>query len=109
MRSTDFNLAKFNIPISILRAFDKGKIADSYRQMYMVADELASIEAGRRQTQKMAEYFDSTLGSAENTAQPSIIKTQSQVIDYKNERIDYHMKNMMHLLELYAESRQKGK
>jgi len=108
MSSTDFNLAKFNIPISIRRAFDKGKIADSYRQMYMVADELASIEAERRQTQKMAEHFDSTLGSAEDTAQPSIIKTQSQIIDYKNERIDYHMKNMMHLLELYAKSRQKG-
>jgi len=108
MTLPDFNIAKFNIPISVKKAFDKGKIADSYRQMYSVADELASIEAERRQTQKMAEYFDSTLGSAESAAQPSIIKTQSQVIDYKNERIDYHMKNMMHLLELYAESRQKG-
>ena len=108
MSSPDFNLAKVSIPISVRRAFDKGKIADSYRQMYVVADKLASIEAERRQTQKMAEYFDSTYGSAEDAAQPSILKTQSQIIDYRNERIDYHMKNMMHLLELYAKSHQKG-
>ena len=107
MSSPDFNLAKVSIPISVRRAFDKGKIADSYRRMYVVADELASIEAGRRQMQKTAEYFDSKYGSAEDATQPSIIKIQSQIIDYKNERLDYHMKNMMHLLELYAESHPK--
>lgn len=106
MSSPDFNLAKFNIPVSIQRAFDKGKIADSYRQMYMVADELASIEAERRQIQKTAEYFDSQWGSAKDAAQPSIIKTQSQIIDYKNERIDYHMKNMIQMLELYVKLRE---
>jgi hypothetical protein len=104
----DFNIAKFNVPISVKKAFDKGKIADSYRQMYVVADELASIEAGRRQTQKTAEYFDSKYGSAEDATQPSMIMVQSRIIDYKNKRVDYHMKNMMHLLELYAESHQEG-
>lgn len=108
MSSMDFNLAKLNIPISVRRAFDEGKIADLYQEMYRVADESASVEAERRLTQRRAEYFDSILGAAQGAAQPSIIKTQSRVIDYKARRIDYHMKNMMHLLELYAQSRQKG-
>lgn len=101
----DLNIAKFNIPIKIKRAFDKGKIADSYRQMYLIADELASAEAQRRQAQKTIEYFDSKFGNVEDNAQPSIIKTQSQILDYKNKRLDYHMKNMIHLLELYVTSR----
>ena len=108
MSSTDFNLAKFNIPISVRRAFDEGKIADLYQQMYRVADEFASIEAERRLTQRRAEYLDSRLGSAQRATQPSIIKIQSQVINYKDKRISYHMENMIHLLELYAQSRQKG-
>ena len=106
MSLPDFNIAKFNIPISIKRAFDKGKIADSYRQMYAVADQLASKEAQRRQLQKLGEYFDdSEFGTIEDNDKPSLLKTQSQVLDYKDKRIDYHMKNMIHLLELYVTSR----
>jgi len=108
MSLADFNLAKFNIPVGIRRAFDEGKIADLYRQMYAAADEFASREAERRLTQKRAEYLDSRMGSAKDAAEPSIIKIQSRVIDYKNKRINYHMKNMMHLLELYAESHQES-
>lgn len=104
MSSIDFNLAKFNIPVSVQRAFDKGKIADSYRQMYQVAVELASIEAKVRQLQKYGEYAGNIL----NKDQPSLGKIMKRVVDYQNKRIDYHMNNMMHLLELYAESRQKG-
>lgn len=104
MSSTDFNLAKFNIPISIRREFDKGKIADSYRQMYQVAVELASVEAKVRQFQKYAEYARNIL----NEDQPSLGKLMKGVVGYQSKRIDYHMNNMMHLLELYAQSRQKG-
>lgn len=103
----DLNLAKFNIPIKIKGAFDKGKIADSYKEMYIVADELASAEAQRRQLQKVGEYLDdSGFGTVEDNDKPSLMKTQSQIQDYKNERIDYHMKNMIHVLELYVASRE---
>jgi len=100
----DLNIAKFNIPVKIKRAFDNGKIADSYKQMYLVADKLASVEATRRQVQKAAEYIVN-IGNEEGEDQQSIIKTTSKVLDYKNDRIDYHMKNMIHLLELYVTSR----
>jgi hypothetical protein len=107
MSSIDFNLAKFNIPISVQRAFDKGKIADSYRQMYQVAVELASIEAKAREFQTYGEYAGNILNK-EDEDQPSLGKMMKRVVNYQNKRIDYHMQNMMHLLELYAESRQKG-
>jgi hypothetical protein len=103
MSLPDFNIAKFNIPIKIKRAFDKGKIADSYKEMYMAADKLASIEAQRRQLQKVGEYLDDTgFGTVEDKNKPSPMKTQTQILDYKNERIDYHMKNMIQMLELYV-------
>ena len=104
MSSTDFNLAKFNIPISIRKSFNEGKIADSYREMFSVAVELASIEAEARKSQKCGEY----LGNVLNKDQPSLGKIMKRVVDYQNKRIEYHMNNMMHLLELYAQSRQKG-
>lgn len=107
MSSTDFNLAKFNIPVSIRREFDKGKIADSYRQMYQVAVELASIEAKARESQTYGEYVGNILNKGDED-QPSLGKMMKRVVNYQNKRIDYHMKNMMHLLELYAESHQKG-
>lgn len=100
----DLNIAKFNIPVKIKRAFDKGKIADSYKQMYLVADKFASVEAKRRQAQKTGEYFDNMFGNEEGEDQQSIIKVTSKVLDYKNDRIDYHMKNMIRLLELYIKS-----
>jgi hypothetical protein len=104
MASIDFNLAKFNVPVSVQRAFDKGKVADSYREMYLVAVELASTEAKVRQSQKYAEYARNIL----NEDQPSLGKLMKGVVGYQGRRIDYHMKNMIRVLELYAESRQKG-
>ena len=107
MSLPDFNIAKLNIPIKIKRAFDKGKIADSYEKMYMVADKLASIEAQKRQLQKVGEYLDdSAFGTVEDNDKPSFLKTQTQILDYKNERIDCHMKNMIQMLELYVRSRE---
>jgi hypothetical protein len=106
MSLPDLNIAKFNIPIKIQRAFDRGKIAYSYKEMYMVADKLASIEAQRRQLQKLGEYLDdSGFEAIKDDDKPSLMKTQTQILDYKNERIDYHMKNMIHMLELYVTSR----
>jgi hypothetical protein len=104
MSLPDFNIAKFNIPISIKRAFEKGKIADSYQQMYMVAEKLASLEAKRREAQTLAEHIDSRSGNVDSTAQSSILKAESQILDYKSERIDYHMKQMIQMLELNVRS-----
>ena len=55
MNLPDFNIAKFSIPVSIRRAFDRGEVDKSYRKMYKVADELASTDAKRYEAQKVAE------------------------------------------------------
>jgi len=104
MGLTDFNLAKVNIPISVQRAFDKGKVAESYRQMYQVAVELASAEAKVRQSQKYAEYCRNIL----RNDQPSLGELMKGVPGYQSKRIEHHMNKMIRLLELYTQSHQKG-
>lgn len=32
---------------------------------------------------------------------------QQQIADYKSERLDYHIGKMIHLLELYVQTKQK--
>lgn len=34
----DINFAKFNIPVSIVKAFDQGKINKLYQGIYAIAD-----------------------------------------------------------------------
>ena len=109
MNLPDFNIAKFSIPVSIRRAFDRGEVDKSYREMYKVADELASADAKRYEAQKMAEYRDShrVRGHPGVGELPSIVPVKKQVLDYRNGRLEYHMQNMIHMLELYVASRQK--
>lgn len=111
MSLADFNIAKFNIPISIKRAFDKGKIADSYRQMYVVAEKLAAKEATTYMLHKGREHMLSKIprGRSGVGKEPSVIEVEKQVLDYKNERLDHHMQNMIHLLEIYAAGRHNAK
>jgi len=102
----DFNLAKISVPIKIKRAFEKGKIPTSYQEMYFLADKLASMDAFNRQSQEMGEYFDSEFSNNEEDFRISLMKTQSKVFDYKARRLEHHMKNMIHMLELYISSRE---
>ena len=105
MSPPDFSIAKFNIPISIKRAFDKGKIADSYRQMYVIAEDLAVSEANQLLAQKKTEYFDSKFtprGRSGIGTKSKIPEIQKEVLDYKNQRLEYHMNNMIRMLEMYV-------
>lgn len=109
MSLSDFPIAKFNIPISIQKAFDKGKIADSYRKMYIVADKLATAEANRLLAQRRIEYFHSRPGPEETgvgTKPEAIPEITKDVSDYRNQRVDYHMDNMIRMLEMHTKSRQ---
>ena len=109
MISPDFHLAKFNIPISIKRAFDKGKIADSYRQMYAIADKLATGEANQLLDQKKTEYLHSGLtprGRRGTDTKSEIPEIQKETLDYKTQRLDFHMNDMIRMLEMHITSRQ---
>jgi hypothetical protein len=96
----DINIAKFNIPIKIKRAFDKGKISTSYEEMYLKADKLASYEANIFQQQMMGEYLQSKYSDKEQDEQSTITTVLIQVRDYKSKRLEYHMNHMIHMLEL---------
>jgi hypothetical protein len=52
----DFNLAKFTIPISIQKSFDKGEIEKVYQKMYRVADELSHEDARKYLMKKSTRY-----------------------------------------------------
>ena len=106
----DFSLAKFNIPISIKRAFDKGKIPVSYEQMYQVAERLAARDSKTFRAQKMLEYFGSkkrprgSPGVA--TRFGSVDEMTREIQKYENQRLDFHMSNMIRMLEMYVTSSQ---
>ena len=105
----DFNIAKFNIPVSIQRAFDKGKISESYRQMYSIADKLATGEANQLLDQKKTEYLHLRLtprGRRGVDTKSEIPEIQKEVLDYKIERLDFHMNNMIRMLEIHITSKQ---
>ena len=110
MSSMDFNLAKFNIPIRIQRAFDKGKISESYRQMYIIAEKLAVAEANQLLAQKRKEYLYSKLVSTEGPgagAKSKITEIEREGLEYKNQRLEYHMNTMVRMLEMYVTHSQK--
>ena len=102
----DFNIAKFNIPISVKKAFDKGKIPVSYEQMYQVAVKLAVRDSKTFRAQKMLEYFG---GKARPRGIPevslssgSVDKMTKEIHEYESQRIEYHMNNMIRMLEMYV-------
>lgn len=108
MNPTDFSMFKFNIPVSITKEFAKGKIDRLYRDMYRVADELSTADATRFMSKKTADYFDSFIRELGDKSQPaSTAGIQQQIADYKSKRLDYHINKMIHLLELYVQTKQK--
>jgi len=106
----DFNIAKFNIPISVKKAFDKGKIPVSYEQMYQVAERLAVRDSKTFRAQKMLEYFGGKMRPrgrpGVSTSSGSVDKMTKEIQEYENQRLDYHMNNMIRMLEMYVTSSQ---
>ncbi len=100
----DFNIAKFNIPVSIRKAFNKGEIAKSYRQMYKEAKRASSSDAAEYQTQKLAEVWDSAIKGK----QKSPLTFVEEVRKYKEDKFKEHMDRMIHMLELNAKSKKQG-
>lgn len=96
----------FNFPASILRAFEKRQIDKMYSEMYKVAVESASNDTQIYQASQLADYMATGFGSEDNEGPgESVLSRQSRVLAYKSARIDYHLGNMMHALELYVQSR----
>lgn len=106
----DFNIAKFSIPVSVKRAFDKGKIPVSYEQMYQVAERLAVRDSKTFRAQKILEYFGSKKkprGSpGVSTGFSSVDEMTGEIQEYESQRLDFHMSSMIRMLEMYVTSSQ---
>lgn len=104
----DMNIAKFNIPLHVKKAFDKGEIDKVYKEMYLVADELAAFEARRYMAKKPSEYMEEKLQVMKGAYPKKTTwssRVTKQISDYRERRLKYHMDNMVKLLELYVTSK----
>lgn len=110
---TDISFVKFQIPLSIKRALKKGRIDKAYEQMYFVADRLAAYETQTYAAIKPHELLDEEIREsrrlpAESTEDGWATRTMKEVHTYRMERLDYHMANMLKLLEMELQARQVG-
>jgi len=108
----DINIAKFEIPIHIRKAFDQGKIDKVYEAMYLLADELAAADTRRYMAKKPLEFYDEKMQEMEDadskkTSWPS--RVSKQIFSYRERRFKYHMDNMYRVLELYVGSKTKAR
>ena len=104
----DFNITKFNIPIHIKKAFDKGEIDKVYKEMYFLADDLAVIETKRYMARKGSEFLDQKIRETKgggNRQEGWASKTSKQISVYRDRRLKYHIDNMYKLLELYTKAK----
>lgn len=104
----DYNIAKFEIPIHIKKAYAKGKIDDVYRGIYALADELAAFETRQFMATKPSELLEERLQTLKG-AEPKETNWSTRVIheisEYRQQRREYHLEKMLKLLELYAKSK----
>lgn len=108
MSMMDVNIAKFNIPIHIRKAFDQGKIDKVYKDIYLLADELAAIDTRRYMTKKPSEYLEEKIQEMKGvdpkkTSWPS--RVTKQIFAYRERRFKYHVDNMYRLLELHVRAK----
>ena len=104
----DLNIAKFEIPIHIRKAFDHGKIDKVHEAMYLVTDNLAAIDARRYMATKPLEFCEEKVqemkgANSKKTSRSS--RVSKQIFSHRERRFKYHMDNMHRVLELYARSK----
>ncbi len=104
----EYNIAKFEIPIHIRKAYDKGKIDEVYRGIYALSDELAATETRRYMATKPSELLEERIQTMQG-GKPKKTSWSTRVIKqisiYREQRTTYHLENMLKLLELYAKSK----
>jgi len=97
-----------NLTLDMKKLFDKGEIDLLYSRMYEVADTIALGEAARYENLKRLEFNREYLSSDPRGPAPDTLKVVRQVRKFRNTRLDFHLRNMCHLLEIYAQSKTKS-
>ena len=104
----DFNLAKLKIPPGVKKSFELGQITKIYIEMYKLAAEISTLEAERFRTRKLAEsivLIKDALRNGEEPVIPSVSEIEQQIIEYQDKRLDFHLKEMVRLLESQAKKK----
>lgn len=104
----DINIAKFVIPVHIRKAFDKGQVDKVYKEMYLLADQLAAHETRIYMARKPSELLDEKIQlmkGAKAKRESWSTRVMKQISDYKARRLKCHLDNMYKLLELYARTK----
>jgi hypothetical protein len=97
-----------NLTLDLKKLFDKGEIDKLYNKMYEVADTIAGSEAARYENLKRLEHYHELSISDPRGPMPSTLKVVRQVRKFRNTRLDLHLRNMCHLLEIYAQAKTKN-
>jgi hypothetical protein len=106
MKMPTFQPSDNELPVTIKKAFDDGKIASAYDEIYTTACKLAVSDGIDFRIMQLEEYFDSkNEGDEHNRLHLTDVILKIQV--FAQERFDYHLQNMMRLVELVADQRKK--
>jgi len=101
----DFNLAKVELPVHIIKSFDKGELAKTFDQMKVVADKLATTdEASYKIVKLQANYMKVIEANArgENADRIPLSQIIQELFEYKQQRADLYIQNMLKILEYHA-------
>jgi hypothetical protein len=104
----DFSIAKFEIPIDIKKALDKGKIDEVCRGLYAAADVAAAEETTRLLATKPYELLDERLKVAQGTKPDETLwsaRVMKEAAEYRQQRTEYWFRQFLQALEIYAKTK----
>ncbi|MGV8168819.1 MAG: hypothetical protein ACP5N3_02075 [Candidatus Nanoarchaeia archaeon] len=95
------NNSIFQVTINnIIKLFKKGNISDTYYKMYKRADKLASYEMNLRRDSFVREHIIDMKSKDIKSPHEYMLAFEERVLNYRDERLKYHMEEMKKLLEL---------
>lgn len=100
MTLAEYNMFKLSVPVNVRKAIKQGKIVDSYREIYDLANSIASKEALELMQGRAQEYLDSKYIIRARGSDLSIPGIKKEGFEYKKERLQYHLKNLIKLTEV---------
>jgi len=86
----------------LFKLYKKGKIGEVYKEIYGIADDIAIHETNQYHAKLIASIIPSDL----KTKNP-LIEIDIKATDYKKERVEYHLKNMLNILNNFLKEKEK--
>ncbi|MBI2872438.1 MAG: hypothetical protein HYY00_04520 [Chloroflexi bacterium] len=105
----DMNAVKFELPVHIVKYLGKGDIGKACEGIWKIADQLSVTESEEYEVKEELELLKRKYYPSPNTVPEDVsdLNVAIQVLKYRRERRQYYLENMMRLLELHIQSREK--